>query len=85
MTKDNSEADPRSLKDPNPERGQQLAMLTTAQIRKIDKMLAELGLYGEVRLIKREGKICVIQKVESEDAVQPHRTNQTPDGWPNRS
>jgi hypothetical protein len=56
--------------------GRPLRILTAAQIRKIDKMLAEIGAFGEVRLIKNKGKVCVIQKVESEDAIQPRAKSQ---------
>jgi hypothetical protein len=58
--------------------GRPLRILTAAQIRKIDRMLAEIGSFGEVRLIKSKGRVCILQKVESENIIQPHTGSQKP-------
>ena len=46
-----------------------LKVLSPAQVIYIDKLLDELGAFGEVRLIKRGGKVRFIQKVESMDFI----------------
>jgi hypothetical protein len=60
----------------DPRDGRPLRILTTAQIRKIDRMLAEIGAFGEVRLIKSKGRVCILQKVESENVIQPRPGSQ---------
>jgi hypothetical protein len=50
-----------------------LKVLTSRQIQKIDDALAGLGPFAEVRLIKNQGKLCFIQKLESENMVRPSR------------
>jgi hypothetical protein len=42
-----------------------LSVLKSEHIRQIDDALAELGPFGEVRVIKQRGKLRFIQKVES--------------------
>lgn len=42
-----------------------LSALTPEHIRQIDDALAELGPFGEVRIVKQRGKLRFIQKVES--------------------
>ncbi len=42
-----------------------LGVLKSEHIRQIDGALAELGPFGEVRIIKQRGKLRFIQKVES--------------------
>jgi len=42
-----------------------LGVLKLEHIRKIDDALAELGPFGEIRIIKQRGKLRFIQKVES--------------------
>ena len=42
-----------------------LSVLKFEHIRQIDDALAELGPFGEVRVIKQRGKLRFIQKVES--------------------
>jgi hypothetical protein len=66
----------KPTEQPTTEGGRPLRILTAAQIHKIDKMLAEIGPFGEVRLIKNKGKLSVIQTVESEDAIQPCTNSQ---------
>ena len=43
-----------------------LKVLTSRQIEKIDDALSGLGPFAEVRLVKNRGKLCFIQKVETE-------------------
>ena len=47
-----------------------LGVLKSEHIRQIDDALAELGPFGEVRIIKQRGKLRFIQKVESENIVE---------------
>ena len=42
--------------------------LDQEQIKQIDRALAEVGNFGEVRLVKAKGKLRFIQKLASEDA-----------------
>ena len=44
-----------------------LRVLKLEHIRRIDDALAEVGPFGEVRIIKQRGKLRFIQKVESEN------------------
>jgi hypothetical protein len=48
-----------------------LSVLKLEHIKRIDDALAELGPFGEVRIIKQRGKLRFIQKVESESMVGP--------------
>ena len=45
------------------------AALQPHQIKQIERALAEVGDFGEVRLIKAKGKLRFIQRVSSEDAL----------------
>lgn len=45
--------------------GLKLQKLTPEQIRQIDEMLEEVGLYGEVHIIVQRGELRYINKVES--------------------
>ncbi len=47
-----------------------LSVLKFEHIRQIDDALAELGPFGEVRIIKQRGKLRFIQKVESENITE---------------
>ena len=47
-----------------------LSVLKFEHIRKIDDALAELGPFGEVRIIKQRGKLRFIQKMESENITE---------------
>lgn len=44
-----------------------LRILTAWQIQKIDRTLEEAGPFAEVRLIKRDGKLRFIERLESEN------------------
>ncbi|NLE75488.1 MAG: hypothetical protein GX605_01890 [Chloroflexi bacterium] len=41
---------------------------TPAQVQMIDKALAEIGPYREVRLVKVKGRLRFVQKLESQNA-----------------
>ena len=43
----------------------QLLRLTLEQVQRIDRMLAEVGEYGEVHIIVQKGELRYINKVES--------------------
>jgi hypothetical protein len=45
-----------------------LRVLNRGQIARIDRLLSDLGSYGEVRLIKVKGRLRFIVRVESEEA-----------------
>ena len=47
--------------------GLDLAFLDSAQVKLIDRALAEVGDFGEVRLVKFKGKLRFIQKLNSEE------------------
>ena len=47
---------------------QPLRVLTPEQIAYIDQLLASLGAFGEIRLIKKGGKLRFVEKLESFDA-----------------
>ena len=47
-----------------------LDVLKSEHIRQIYDALAELGPFGEVRIIKQRGKLRFIQKVESESITE---------------
>ena len=51
----------------NVELGEPLRALTPKQVTAIDKALAELGPYSELRLIKQKGVVRYIVRVESLD------------------
>jgi hypothetical protein len=46
-------------------------MLSAWQIQKIDRILEEVGPFGEVRLIKQRGRLRFIEKLESENILEP--------------
>ena len=48
-----------------------LKVLTPRQIQKIDDALAGLGPLAEVRLVKNQGKLHFIRKLESESILWP--------------
>ena len=48
-----------------------LKFLTSRHIQQIDDILASLGAFAEVRLIKERGKLRFIQKLESESLLGP--------------
>jgi hypothetical protein len=54
-----------------------LSMLKLEHIKQIDDALAELGPFGEVRIIKQRGKLRFIQKVESESMLGPSELSQS--------
>ncbi len=54
-----------------------LTCLDVEQIKRIDKALAEVGDFGEVRLIKAKGKVRFIQKVSSEEITGGGRSSAT--------
>ena len=47
-----------------------LSVLKSEHITRIDDALAELGPFGEVRIIKQRGKLRFIQKVESTSIME---------------
>ena len=47
-----------------------LSMLTPEQIREVDRALANVGPFGEVRLIKVKGKLRFIQQLDSRDLLR---------------
>ncbi len=44
----------------------ELTFLDAEQLKRIDRALAEMADFGEVRLVKAKGKLRFIQKLESE-------------------
>lgn len=46
-----------------------LRFLNERHIARIDRALADIGPYGEVRLIKAKGRLRFIQWLDSEDAL----------------
>lgn len=48
-----------------------LRMLSAWQVQQIDDALADLGPFGEVRLVKNRGRLRFIQKMESTSALEP--------------
>lgn len=50
-----------------------VVFLNADQIKHIDRALAEVGEFGEVRLIKAKGKLRFFQKVSSEEIVSYKR------------
>ena len=45
--------------------------LTAEHVQQIERALAEIGDYGEVRLIIEKGRLKFIQRVTSEEAASP--------------
>jgi hypothetical protein len=44
-----------------------LKVLNYSQVRRIDQLLSELGAFGELRLVVKNGTLRFIQKLESFD------------------
>lgn len=49
---------------------QLLKILTPEQVLEVDRALAAIGPFGEVRLIKVKGRVRFIQQLESRDIFQ---------------
>ena len=49
---------------------QDLHALTPAQVRVIDEVLASLGAFGEVRIVKCKGRVRFIETLESRDMLK---------------
>ena len=47
-----------------------LKVLDCGQVQRIDNRLDEMGPFGELRLIKKKGRVRFIEKVESFDLAQ---------------
>jgi len=52
-----------------------LKMLTPDQVLEVDRALASIGPFGEVRLVKVKGKVRFIQKLKSNDLLQLCRSH----------
>jgi hypothetical protein len=50
-----------------------LKVLNCCQVQQIDDMLSEMGAFGELRLIKKKGRVRFIEKVESFDLLEGER------------
>ena len=50
-------------------------MLTPDQVLEVDRALASIGPFGEVRLVKVKGKVRFIQKLKSNDLLQLCRSH----------
>ena len=46
---------------------ERLEVLTPEQVREVDRALASIGPFGEVRLVKVKGHVRFIQRLESRD------------------
>jgi hypothetical protein len=51
-----------------------LRVLTPEQVMEVDRALAAIGPFGEVRLVKVKGRVRFIQQMVSLDLLQPSRT-----------
>lgn len=47
-----------------------LVLLTPEQVLQVDRALASLGPFGEVRLVKVKGQLRFIQKLDSRDLLR---------------
>ena len=47
-----------------------LKVLSGSQVQRIDSLLDEMGPFGELRLIKKKGRVRFIEKVESIDLLK---------------
>jgi len=47
-----------------------LKVLNCVQVQRIDDLLNEIGPFGELRLIKKKGRLRFIEKVESFDVLE---------------
>jgi hypothetical protein len=52
---------------------ERLDVLTPDQVLEIDRALASIGSFGEVRLVKVKGRVRFIQRLESRDLSQCSR------------
>ena len=50
-----------------------LTVLTPEQVLEVDRALAAIGPFGEVRLIKVKGRVRFIQQLESRDLLRTSR------------
>jgi len=50
-----------------------LQVMTPEQVLQVDRALASIGHFGEVRLIKIKGQLRFIQQLESQDILQGER------------
>jgi hypothetical protein len=50
-----------------------LVLLTPEQVLQVDRALASLGPFGEVRLVKVKGQLRFIQKLDSRDLLRGNR------------
>jgi len=50
-----------------------LTVLTPEQVLEVDRALAAIGPFGEVRLIKVKGRVRFIQQLESRDLLRMPR------------
>ena len=51
----------------------ELRTLTPEQVRVIDEVLAALGSFGEVRIVKTKGRVRFIETLESRDMLKISR------------
>ncbi len=42
-----------------------LVNLTAWQVRRIDRLLTDVGPFGEVRIIKEKGRVSFVEKIQS--------------------
>ena len=54
---------------------QSLTMLTPEQVLEVDRALASIGPFGEVRLVKIKGRLRFIQQLESHDLSRNNGVN----------
>ena len=50
--------------------GERLRTLTPAQVLCIDRALADIGAFGEGRIVKAKGKVRFIETLESRDVLK---------------
>ena len=55
---------------------QPLVLLTPEQVLQVDRALASIGPFGEVRLVKVKGRLRFIQKLDSHDLLRGDRTSE---------
>ena len=54
----------------NPVFSELLKVLTPEQVLEVDRVLASIGPFGEVRLVKVKGRLRFIQQLESRDLLR---------------
>lgn len=54
----------------NPSLAEALESLTPRQVLAVDRALAAVGDFGEVRLVKMKGRVRFIQQLESNDLLR---------------